>query len=380
MKKRGKEKLWFKVPHRVGLYRNSRSGVYCAVKKLHGKRSEHSLRTTDRKIAERKMRDWVASLEKIDRELERTSLERLIEKFEAANRGKSPRTQATLRAILKHVRNWPGGVKTQIREIRTSDLEQWLALHERRLKNTSYNRYAGCLRQLFELAVKDKIISESPFTHVRTQWKKPQKPIRHVPTIDQFEAIVRSIRGQTYNRSAEESADFIEFLGLAGLGQAEAASLKISDVDWSKNKITLRRRKTSEVFHVPVYPHLRSFLQRRCQANGTIRSDGPLFTIRDAKKALTAACKRLGFPHFTQRNMRQCLIMRLWRAGIDKKKIAEWQGHQDGGQLILDTYTEVFGDDDFEYEQQQLAKLAEWESRRIEKLQSPDKISASVGV
>jgi len=42
---------------------------------------------------------------------------------------------------------------------------------------------------------------------------------------------------------------------------------------------------------------------------------------------------------------------------VDKKLIAKWQGHQDGGQLIMDTYTEVFGSDDAEYEQQQLAKL-----------------------
>ncbi len=42
---------------------------------------------------------------------------------------------------------------------------------------------------------------------------------------------------------------------------------------------------------------------------------------------------------------------------MDKKLIAKWQGHQDGGQLIMDTYTEVFGEDDVEYERQQLAKL-----------------------
>ena len=61
--------------------------------------------------------------------------------------------------------------------------------------------------------------------------------------------------------------------------------------------------------------------------------------------------------NFSQRNIRQCLILRLWKAGVDKKLIAKWQGHQDGGQLIMDTYTEVFGADDAEYEQQQLAKL-----------------------
>jgi hypothetical protein len=63
--------------------------------------------------------------------------------------------------------------------------------------------------------------------------------------------------------------------------------------------------------------------------------------------------------------------MRLWKSGVDKKLIAKWQGHQDGGQLILDTYTEVFGSDDEAYEAQQLAKL--------EVVTAPAKPPAEVG-
>jgi hypothetical protein len=40
------------------------------------------------------------------------------------------------------------------------------------------------------------------------------------------------------------------------------------------------------------------------------------------------------------------------------KLISKWQGHQDGGRLILDTYTEVFGSGDEQYVQDELAKLA----------------------
>jgi len=39
------------------------------------------------------------------------------------------------------------------------------------------------------------------------------------------------------------------------------------------------------------------------------------------------------------------------------KLIAKWPGHQDGGQLIIDTFTEVFSGDHAEYEEEQLAKL-----------------------
>jgi hypothetical protein len=65
-----------------------------------------------------------------------------------------------------------------------------------------------------------------------------------------------------------------------------------------------------------------------------------VFAIKDAKKALAAACERLGYPKFSQRSMRQFLIGQ-WKAGIDRKLIAKWQGYRDGGKLIIDTYAGV---------------------------------------
>ena len=82
-----------------------------------------------------------------------------------------------------------------------------------------------------------------------------------------------------------------------------------------------------------------------------------LFKIKDARKALANACQRLDLPHYTQRNIRQVLIRRLWQSGVDYKLISKWQGHQDGGKLILDKYTEVFGASDADYEKAQLAKI-----------------------
>jgi hypothetical protein len=52
------------------------------------------------------------------------------------------------------------------------------------------------------------------------------------------------------------------------------------------------------------------------------------------------------------------LIRRLHDAGINHKRIAEWQGHQDGGKLILQIYTEVFADSDAASEQADLARAA----------------------
>jgi hypothetical protein len=48
-------------------------------------------------------------------------------------------------------------------------------------------------------------------------------------------------------------------------------------------------------------------------------------------------------------------IRELYEAGVDVKTIARWQGHRDGGKLIMEIYTEIFRSND-DYEAQQLAK------------------------
>lgn len=347
-----------KVPHVPGLYRHVVSGRYHGVKKLHGRRRERSLRTADRQIAQRRLREWIANLHRTDREKERTSFQQLIGTFVATNRGKSKSTQTTHRSIIKRLRQtWRFGLNMEVRDIRPSHLDEWLALQEARLKNTSYNRYAGCLKQMFDIAVNDRIIAESPFAKVKTRWKKPQTPTRLVPTAEQFHAIVRSVRSQKFTDHANDSGDFVEFLGLAGLGQAEASALTWGDIDWENQRLQVRRQKTGVPFFVPIYPELLPLLRRLRARNRRASTARPVFKIKDAKKALQAACSRLGYPRFSQRSMRRYHIGRLWRSGVDRKLIAKWQGHRDGGKLIIDTYTEMFGADDWLYEQQQLAKL-----------------------
>jgi len=239
----------------------------------------------------------------VNRDLERTTLRELIQKLLAVSQGKSAKTRATNQSIIRQLeRSFPCGIATEVRQIRSSHLDEWLALHEHRLKNTSYNRYAGFLKQLFDIAVRDRIIVDSPFTQVRTKWKKPQDPVRLVPTEKQFRAIVDCIREQRFTDHAKESADFIEFLGLAGVGQAEAGSVTWGDIDWKRERISVRRHKTGARFYIPIYPDLQPFLKARLKEVGTVSGTVRLFAIKDARKALQSACQRLEFPNFSQRS------------------------------------------------------------------------------
>jgi hypothetical protein len=175
--------LLIKIPNFPYLYRHSVNDVYYGIKKISGKRKEHSLETTDRKIAERKLKDWLQNLDKVDPKASKITLNELLGKFVGINQGKAAKTKETNASIIKIFKaTWKHGFDILVADIRPSHLNEWLAQHEGRLKNTTYNRYAGLLKQLFEIAVNDRIISVSPFTGVNTPWKKPQKPVRNVPT------------------------------------------------------------------------------------------------------------------------------------------------------------------------------------------------------
>src|SRR5215469_5465879 len=81
------------------------------------------------------------------------------------------------------------------------------------------------------------------------RWKRQLKTASYLK-FQQFKAIVAEIRAQQFNRVAQESGDFVEFLGLAGLGQAEAAALTPADVNLEAGHIIVCRRKTDAGFAV----------------------------------------------------------------------------------------------------------------------------------
>src|SRR5262249_10091792 len=188
------------------------------------------------------------------------------------------------------------------------------------------------------MAVGDGIIASSPGANLKKV--KLDKPIRRTPTFEQFQQIVGSIRSQKLNgHDADESADFVEFIGLAGLGQAEASALTWDDIDFEREQIITFRHKTKSGFAIPLYPQLLPLLARP-QAKRQLGIDR-VFKIDNAKKAISSACNRLKLPAFSHRSFRRMFITRAIEKGIDVKVIAEWQGHRDGGKLILDTYSHL---------------------------------------
>jgi integrase len=319
------------------LYRYNPTAQYFARVRFGGKLHRRKLGSNDYQLARRKLADFRRDLGRTDASLGNTSLTEVLKKYERTIGVLSPKSQTDKRTIIERLRTrWFGADSIALRLIKPSDVEAWLSRHYGDKSAASYNSALTVLRNAFDLAVRDRIIAESPAAHIT--YKKRATPIRMTPTFEEFKSIVANIRNQRFNADAEQSADFVEFLGLAGLGQAEAASITRADVDLDAGRIITFRHKTSAGFVIPIYPQLRPLVEKLCKGKA---HNECLFTIANARKALANACKRLGLPSFTHRSLRRMFITRAIERGVDVKVIAEWQGHRDGGKLILNTYSHI---------------------------------------
>jgi integrase len=319
------------------LYRYSSNGVYYGRIRVDGKEIKRSLKTTDRDLAKRNLAVLKQQQRQIDRSKGKVTLAELCDRYLQAVQHQKPKTIERKTLIVRRIKSdWLTGSSTQVGKIKPSDAQLWLARYK--FGPVSRNHHSALLKKILQSAVDDGIIVTSPASGMKAV--KLPKPIRKSPTFDEFKAIVASIREQQYSDTAEESADFVEFLGLAGLGNAEAAALTWGDIDWQHNTITTFRHKTKAGFTVPIFPQVLPLLERRF-GRSTGDCGEKVFTVRKAAKAIAGACSRLGLPHYTHRSFRRMFITRAIEKGADVKVIAEWQGHRDGGKLILDTYSHV---------------------------------------
>ena len=323
------------------LYRYTPNGTYYARVEKEGKEFRRSLRTNDRAVAKRKLADFQREIGRTLPGANRTTVAQLADMYLATQQHLEKSTREDKGRIVRRIKeSWPGGSGQSLDKVRPSHAEGWLSAQGSDRSASSLNSFIEVLRAVFALAVRDRLLPESPAAGLKYQKRK--KPIRKTPTVEEFRAVVADIRAQVYNADAKDSADFVEFIGLAGLGQAEASSLLWEDVDWRNEQIAALRRKTKRGFIVPIFPQLRPLLERlRQEQGGSPPNDANVLKLKDAKKAIAGACKRLGLPAYSHRSFRRMFITRAIERGVDVKVIAEWQGHRDGGKLILDTYSHV---------------------------------------
>jgi hypothetical protein len=178
----------------------------------------------------------------------------------------------------------------EISKITLADLRTLKSkLCEGRKPSTVNDILFKAMAALFRIAVEDELIEKSPMEKLK-RVRKGGEPNRAQPTWDEAQQIEAEV-----SRYAAESGVITGFMRNFGVGQAEIHYLLGEHIDLGKGVVHFRRKKTGKPFDVPIFPHAQEFIER-LKDQGRFELGKSVVTWRNPRKALEAACQRLGLP------------------------------------------------------------------------------------
>lgn len=326
------------------LYRLESSGGYYALLKRGDKQFRRSLRTKDRKLAERRLaelRERVGGLAIGDES--KTTFDELAKRWMNV-------TSHTLKASSVK-RRWdcinnltPFFTGMTVRNIQRQHCERWLTDRGPKLAAMTMNRELELMRAIFGYGVKLGLLLKNHAEDIERRRVVHQQ--MQIPTREQFRKLVAAIResdGRKDNQAkARHGADLVELLAYSGCRLSEATALRWRDVDFEKNTLTITGgeggTKNHESRVVPMTQALVIHLSTLRGLDNPASEDETIAKTANAKKCLATACRRLGYPLFMHHDFRHFFATSCIECGVDVPTVSRWLGHQDGGALAMKTY------------------------------------------
>jgi len=325
------------------LYRLETSGGYYALLKRADKQFRRSLRTKDRKLAERRLtelRGQVGNLTTSDDA--RLSFADIAARWLAnTSHALKPSSVTRRKSCIKNLTPFFEGVT--IRNVQAQHCERWLTQRGPKIAAQTFAHELNTMRSVFDYAVRLGLMLSNPAKDI--QRRKVTQALITIPTREQFKSLVAAIRQSDgrldSQRKAAPGADLVELLAFSGCRLNEGVSLTWGDVDLEKGLLTVtggeKGTKNHESRVIPITEALRSHLGR-IRGEEQPKLSERISRIESAKKCLATACRRLGYPLFTHHDFRHFFATTCIESGVDIPTVSRWLGHKDGGALAMRVY------------------------------------------
>jgi integrase len=330
------------VFHKVAenLYRLESSGGYYALIKKSGKQFRRSLKTKDRKLADRRLKELKGQIGCLtltdDAKLGFGAVaNRWLESIKHTL-AEGTITQREIR--IKNLSPFFKGVP--LRNITAAQCESWAIKRGAKLASQTFVHELETMRNVFSYALKHGLILTSPATTIKRPKVSNAKVV--IPTREQFIKLVAQIRQSDgradSQRKSKAGADLVEFLAFSGARVGEARASAWADVKFENNMIWLHGTKSEGSDRlIPMPAALREFLLR-LKKESPEPPQGKILKTDSAKKCLATACEKLEFPKFTHHDFRHFFATTCIESGVDIPTISRWLGHGDGGALAMRVY------------------------------------------
>jgi integrase len=320
------------------LYRNDASGIYYALIKRGGKQIRRSLKTSDRKLAERRLvefREKVGGLDATHGKVKLSFSEVAGQWISSWKTHLKPSSARRREGAIAQLAQSLGQVP--VRSITRAQCEAWAERRSPDVAAATFNLERDTLQMILDYAKREGLILDNPAEVVQRR-RQPKQTVA-IPSRDQFVKMLSTLRA--ISTRCHPAADLMELLAYSGMRKGEANAFRLADVDFDRNTFNVTGgevgTKNHEARVVPLFPMFREFLER-LQKEQHPAKDDPLVPIVDAKKAMHTACKLNGYTHFSHHCLRHFFVSNAIEKGVDFKTIAAWIGHKDGGLLVAKTY------------------------------------------
>jgi integrase len=325
------------------LRRRKASGTYYAFAKVGGKQKSQSLKTTDKDLAKRRLKVWLAEMALLaPAEAARITFAELAARWIDAERHTLKESSAKRRAdAAKAIA--PAFSGLQIRNITAGHCEEWAKRRAADSAAATFVKELDTMRGAFRYAVAHGLILRDPSANVKRQRIRNKRPF--VPTRELFAAIVAAIRADEQAKGSD-GADMVELLAFSGMRLGEARELRWRDVNFAQGVFTVtggeRGTKNHEQRTVPLSDSLRALLERIKRERGSVAPVDCILRTASARKCLDTACRKLGLQECTHHALRHyfatvCVVDN----GIPIPTVAAWLGHKDGDALLMKRYAHV---------------------------------------
>lgn len=325
------------------LYRLEPSGKYYALLKRGNKQFRRSLKTKDRKLAERRLSELRAQVDNLKvTEDARLSFAEIAQRWvETTQQGLKPASVLRRQSCIKNLTPFFHGLL--IRNIQPVHCEGWVTQRGPDISARTFIHELDTMRLIFDYAVRLGLMLSNPAKDIKRR-RIVQEPIC-VPTREQFPKLIAAMRaadGRPHIQAkAKHGADLVELLAYSGCRIHEATSLRWSDVDFDRGCVTVsggeQGTKNHEQRTIPMTDALRALLLRLKSEQNSKPADY-ITQVDDTKNGLKAACRRLEYPHFTHHDFRHFFATTCIESGVDIPTISRWLGHKDGGALAMRVY------------------------------------------
>jgi integrase len=330
------------VFHKVAenLYRLESSGGYYALVKKGGKQFRRSLKTKDRKLADRRLKEikeQVGGLSVTDDA--RMGFEAVASRWlESVKHTLAPGTIQQREIRIKNIAPFFKG--TSLRNIAPIQCERWAIQRGAKLAAQTFVHELETLRTVFNYGRKHGLILTNPAEAIKRPRVTFSKAV--IPSRDQFVKLVSQIRQSDdradSQRKSKDGADMVEFLAYSGARIGEARSAKWDDVNFQNNMIRIHGTKSEQSDRlIPMPGALREFLLKLRSESNPAPADRVLKTD-SAKKSLATGCKKMGFAKFSHHDFRHFFATACIESGVDIPTVSRWLGHSDGGALAMRVY------------------------------------------